>query len=215
MSETAKIRILLADDHELVRQGLISILTASHLEWEVVAEATNGQQAIELAETLLPDIAIVDLSMPELDGLQVTRHLCSSVEGIKVMVLSVHMARPVMRQLRKAGASAFLAKNEAPQHLVEAIERVLAGETFFASESASRLPAQLEPGQQIPVQYLLTPRELEVLRLLARGQSNKSIANDLDMSVRTAESHRADILDRLSVDSLGDLVKLAIRDGIV
>lgn len=215
MSETRKIRILLADDHELVRQGLISILAASHLEWEVVAEATNGQQAIELAEALLPDIAIVDLSMPELDGLQVTRHLCSSVEGIKVMVLSVHMARPVMRQLRKAGASAFLAKNEAPQHLVKAIERVLAGETFFASESASRLPAQLEPGQQIPVQYLLTPRELEVLRLLARGQSNKSIANDLDMSVRTAESHRADILDRLSVDSLGDLVKLAIRDGIV
>jgi DNA-binding NarL/FixJ family response regulator len=119
-----------------------------------------------------------------------------------------------MRQLRRAGARAFLAKNEAPGQLVTAVERMLAGEPFFASESASRAISQLEPREQVPVQYLLTPRELDILRELAKGLSNKEIAAVLDLSVRTVESHRADILVRLSVDSLGELVRLAIRDGV-
>jgi DNA-binding NarL/FixJ family response regulator len=209
------IRILVADDHELVREGLVSVLQESHQDWQVVAQAVNGRQAIELAELLGPDVAIVDLSMPEVNGLKVTEHLIATIPDIRVLVLSVHMAHPVMRQLRRAGASAFLAKNEAPRQLVAALERVLACEPFFASESASRPASQLATAEQVPVQYLLTPRELEVLRLLARGLSNKEIAAQLDLSVRTAESHRADIMDRLSVDSLGELVKLAVRDNVV
>jgi two-component system response regulator NreC len=208
------VRILLADDHELVREGLVSVLEESHSDWRVIAQASDGRQAIELGISLQPDVAIVDLSMPEVNGLQVTESLCASIPGIRVLVLSVHMAHPVMRQLRRAGASAFLAKDETPVQLVAALERVLAGEPFFASESALRAASQLDPSEQLPVQYLLTPRELEVLRLLARGFSNKEIATALDMSVRTAESHRADILDRLSADSLGELVKLAVRDGV-
>lgn len=209
------IRILIADDHELVREGLVSVLEESHNDWSIVAQANNGRQAIELAEQLRPDVAILDLSMPEVNGLKVTECLISSIPGIKVLVLSVHTAQPVMRQLRRAGAKAFLAKNEAPRQLVSALERVLAGEPFFASESASRAASELDQEETVPVQYLLTPREMEVLRLLAKGMSNKEIATELDVSVRTAETHRADIMDRLSAESLGELVKLAIRDGIV
>ena len=129
-------------------------------------------------------------------------------------MLSVHAADPVLRQLRRAGANAFLAKSETPVQLVSALERVLAGEPFFASESASRPLSELTPAEVIPIQYLLTPREISVLRLLARGMGNKEIAAALDLSVRTAESHRADIMDRLSVRSLGELVRLAVRDGL-
>jgi DNA-binding NarL/FixJ family response regulator len=211
----SQIRILVADDHELVREGLISVLRQAHPEWEIVGEAANGEEAIRLADALRPNVAILDLSMPEPNGLKVTEHLTSSIRGIKVLVLTVHTAEPVMRQVRRAGASAFLAKNEMPVKLVAAVERMLAGEPFFASESASRPASQLEPRERIPVQYLLTPRELDVLRMLAQGFSNKEIASALGMSVRTVESHHADILSRLSVDSLGDLVKLAITDGLV
>jgi DNA-binding NarL/FixJ family response regulator len=209
------IRILVADDHEFVREGLISILEESHPEWRVVAAAADGRQAIDLSEALQPDVAVIDLSMPEVDGLKVTEHLCSSIEGIRVLVLSVHAAHPVLRQLRRAGAHAFLAKNETPRQLVTALERVLAGEPFFASESASRAVSELAAAEHVPIQYLLTPREIEVLRCLARGLSNKEIASALDLSVRTAESHRADIMERLSTASLGELVKLAVRDGVI
>lgn len=210
------IRILIADDHELVREGLISIIEAAHhRDWSVVAQATNGREAIELAKSVLPDVAILDLSMPEVNGMKVTECLTQAIPGIRVLVLSVHTAQPVSRQLRRAGARAFLAKNEAPRNLVAALERVLTDEPFFASESASRHVSELDPEDAVPVQYLLTPREMEVLRLLARGLGNKEIATALDVSVRTAETHRADIMDRLSAGSLGELVKLAIRDGVV
>jgi len=131
-----------------------------------------------------------------------------------VLVLTVHSAEPLRRQLRRAGAAAFLAKSEVPNNLVKAVERILAGEPFFSSESASRPVSQLEPKERVPVQYLLTPRELDVLRLLVQGLSSKEIASALEMSVRTVESHRANILSRLSVESLGDLIRIAIADGL-
>jgi len=209
------VRILVADDHPLVREGLTSVLLDAHPEWEIIAEASDGRTAAELGESLRPDVAILDLSMPELTGLQVTERLATSIRGIKILVLTIHTAEPVMRQLRRAGASAFLAKNEAPSQLVSAVERMLAGEAFFASLSASRPASALEGAERVPVQYLLTPRELDVLKLLAEGLSNKEVASELDMSVRTVESHRANILSRLAVDSLGDLVRMAIEDGLV
>lgn len=211
----SEVRILLADDHELVRQGLISVLEEAHPEWKIVASVSNGAEAIEQAEKLRPDVAILDLSMPEPNGLKVTERLTGSVPGIKVIILTVHAAEPVMRQIRRAGARAFLAKGEAPAHLVGAVERMLAGESFFASESASRPINQLEPRERVPVQYLLTPRELEVLRHLAEGLSNKQIAHLLDISVRTVETHRAEIMVRLGVDSLGEMVRIAIADGLL
>jgi DNA-binding NarL/FixJ family response regulator len=157
-------------------------------------------------------VAILDLSMPDIGGLEVAQRLLESVPGIRILILTMHAAAPILRQLRKAGVSAYLAKNEAPKMLAVAVERILAGEPFFASAGTSR-PAPESP-EYIPVQFLLTPRELDVLRLLARGKTNKELAGDLDMGVRTAESHHANLLAKLKVESLGDLVRIAVRDGV-
>ncbi len=153
--------------------------------------------------------------MPGANGLQVTEKLAASVHGIKIAVLTVHAAEPVMKQVKHAGASAFLAKNEAPARLVDVVEKMLLGEKFFSSDSARQPLTGAQARQRVPVQYLLTPREMEVMKRLAQGLSNKEIAIDLDMSVRTVESHRSSIMARLAVDSLGELVRLAVRDGVV
>jgi DNA-binding NarL/FixJ family response regulator len=205
--------ILIADDHELVRKGLISILTKSHPEWRVVGDVATGSAAIELGIALRPGVAILDLSMPDIGGLHVAKELLKSVPGIRVIILTMHAATPILRQVRRAGVKACLTKNEAPKTLVNAVERILAGEPFFASDSATR-PTPEAPGY-IPTQFLLTARELDVLRLLARGKSNKELASDLGMGIRTAESHHAHILSKLKASSLGDLVRLAVRDGII
>jgi two-component system, NarL family, nitrate/nitrite response regulator NarL len=209
------VRILIVDDHELVRGGLISILAAGHPEWEIAAEASNGAEAIELGLSLKPGIAILDLALPDQTGLQVAERLLEAIRGIRIVVLSRHGAAPILDLLRKAGVHAYLVKNEAPRVLVSAVERVLAGEPFFASDAAYRSERELDQAEYIPVQFLLTPRELTVLKLLALGRSNKELAGDLDMSVRTAETHRARILDKLDAETLGDLVRLAIRDNVI
>jgi DNA-binding NarL/FixJ family response regulator len=208
----SSVEILIADDHELVRRGLISILTESHPEWKIVAEAPTGAAAIELGTALRPDVAILDLSMPDFSGLQVAERLFEEVPGIRIIILTIHASAPILRQLRKAGVSAYLAKNEVPKMLVTSVERVLAGEPFFASASTSR--PKVDAPEYIPVQFVLTPRELDVLRLLARGRTNKELAAELDLSVRTAESHHANIMAKLHVESLADLIHLAIRDGV-
>ena len=211
----SKVEILIADDHELVRKGLISILMSSHPEWTVVAEVSNGKHAVERGELLRPNVAILDLSMPDIDGLRVARQLLKSVPGIHIVVLSMHAAAPILRQLKKTGVDAYVVKNEAPRMLVAAVERVLAGEPFFASRSAMRLMDEIELPEYVPAQFILTPKEFEVMRLLVQGQSNKELAGELGMSVRTAESHHASILTKLGIDSIGELVRVAIRDGVI
>jgi DNA-binding NarL/FixJ family response regulator len=211
----SRVRIMLADDHEFVRAGLSKILTVAHPEWEIVGEAVNGLEAIEMGEALRPDVLIVDLSMPGANGVEVTGKLTAAVHGIKIAVLTVHSAEPVMKQVRHAGASAFLAKNEAPARLVDVVEKMLQGEKFFSSDSALQPLKDAQSKQKVPLQYLLTPREMEVMKKLAQGLSNKEIAIDLDMSVRTVESHRSSIMTRLGADSLGELVRLAVRDHVV
>jgi two-component system, NarL family, response regulator NreC len=210
------VRVLLADDHELVRRGLCSILAENRSrDWQIVGQASNGLEAIEMGESLRPEIAIVDLGMPGCSGLEVTERLVKAVMGIRVVILTMHVAAPVLRQLRKAGACAFMAKNEAPRMLVTALERVLAGEPFFASTNAYRTAREIELPEYVPSRYLLTPRELTVFRLLALGRSNKELAGDLNISVRTAESHHANILAKLNAESVGELVRIAIRDGVI
>jgi DNA-binding NarL/FixJ family response regulator len=206
-------RILIADDHELVRKGLISILGKSHPEWIIVGDVGTGTAAIELGIATRPDVAILDLIMPEASGLEVAERLLEAVPGILILILSMYASAAILRQVRKLGVSAYLAKNEAPKMLVQAVERILAGEPFFASASTSRVT--VESPEYVPAQFLLSPRELEVLRLLASGRSNKELAGDLHVSVRTAESHHANILAKLNVESLADLVRIAIRDRLV
>jgi DNA-binding NarL/FixJ family response regulator len=180
-----------------------------------VAEAANGTDAIELGRSLHPHVAILDLSMPGPGGLKVAERLIELVPGIRILILTMHSAAPILQQLKKVGVNAYLAKNEAPRMLVAAVERILAGEPFFASTSALRLAGQIELPEYVPAHFLLTPRELEVMRLLALGKSNKEVANDLNMSVRTAESHHANVLTKLAVDSIGEIVRIAIRDGVI
>jgi DNA-binding NarL/FixJ family response regulator len=208
-------RILIADDHELVRSGVARVIQAAHPEWEIVASVDSGEQAVTQGKLLRPDVAVLDLSMPGLSGLSAAEQLIDAIPGIHILVLTMHSAAPIRRQLEKAGVQAYLAKNEAPKRIVPVVERMLAGEPFFASESASRVPSEMQLPEYIPVQYLLTARELDVLKLLAQGRSNKELAAELEMSVRTAESHRASILAKLHVESLGDLVRIAVRDNVV
>jgi DNA-binding NarL/FixJ family response regulator len=203
-------RILIADDHEFVRRGLISILLARHPDWQIVAEASNGTDAIHLAESTQPDIAILDLSMPGLNGLEVTEHLHANAPSIRTLVLTMHTGERIIRSLKKAGAGAYMVKSDASAKLVEAVERLIAGHTFFASSAAAG-----DSGGPEPAQYVLSPREIEILRLIASGKSNKEIATVLDVSVRTVESHRATILVKLGADSAGDLVRIALRDGLI
>jgi DNA-binding NarL/FixJ family response regulator len=209
------IQILLADDHEIVRKGLVSILGKSHPEWQIVAEAANGTDAIELGQSLRPHVAILDISMPGPGGLKVAEQLIATVQGIRILILTMHSSAPILQHLKRIGVNAYMAKNEAPRMLVAAIERILADEPFFASASASRLAGEIQLPEYIPVHFLLTPRELEVTRLLALGKSNKEVAGDLNMSVRTAESHHANVLNKLEVDSIGEIVRIAIRDGVI
>jgi two-component system nitrate/nitrite response regulator NarL len=210
-----RVRILVADDHELVRRGLVSILTAANPEWEVVGEAGTGASAREMGERLQPDVAVLDLSLPDTNGLQVAEFLMQRVPGIRILVLTMHAAAPIVQQLKKAGVKAYLVKSEAPTMLVSSVERMLAGEPFFASDKAHRSAGDVEAPDYVPAQFLLTPRELAVLRLLASDLSNKQVAAELDMSVRTAETHHANILAKLGAETLADLVRIAIRDKVV
>jgi DNA-binding NarL/FixJ family response regulator len=206
-----KARILLVDDHELVRRGLISILNAGHPEWEIVGEAASGAAAVEIGVRLKPDMAIIDLSMPDhMTGLEAAEQLIAAVPGIKILILTMHASAPILHRLQKAGVKAYLAKNEAPRSLVRAVERVLAGEPFFASPAA-----YMPRAGYVPAQFLLTARELDVMRLLVQNRGNKQVAADLGLSVRTVEQHHASILAKLKVDSLVGMVKIAIHDRII
>jgi DNA-binding NarL/FixJ family response regulator len=203
-------RILIADDHEFVRRGLVNILLARHPDWQIVAEASNGTDAIHLAESTKPDIAILDLSMPGCNGLEVTEHLRSSAPSVRTLILTMHTGEQIVRNLKRAGAAAYMVKTDASLKLVDAVERLIAGHTFFSSPDAVGAG-----GGPPPAQYVLTPRETEILRLIASGKSNKEIAWLLKMSVRTAETHRANLLIKLGADSTGDLIRIALRDGLV
>lgn len=209
------VEILIADDHELVRTGLVRVLSQRNVDWHVVSAVATGADAIEAAESLHPDLAILDLSLPDITGLQVAERLLRTVPQMRIVALSMHAAAPILHQLRRIGVNAYLIKNEAPVAIVTAVERVLAGEPFFASRGAGRSAEQIQAPDFVPSQFLLTPRELAVMRLLALGRSNKELANELGMSVRTAETHHANVLAKLRVDSLGEIVRVAIRDGLI
>jgi DNA-binding NarL/FixJ family response regulator len=209
------VEILIADDHELVREGLVSIIAENHPEWKIVGEAATAEEAIRIAELLRPAVTILDLSLPDMSGLKVAERLAESVPDTRVIVLSMHFGSPIVHQLRKTGVSAYIVKNEAPKVLVGAIERVLAGEPFFASPMASRPLDRIERPDYVPAQFLLTRRELEVMRLLSLGKSHKEVASQLNMSVRTAETHHANVLAKLRVDSVGEMVRIAVRDGLI
>jgi DNA-binding NarL/FixJ family response regulator len=210
-----KLRILVADDHELVRRGIRGLLRARR-GWTVVGEAANGREAVKKAIKLNPDVAIVDISMPDLDGLQVTRQIREAAPTTKVVVLTMHESDQMVRRVLEAGALGYVLKSDLAAHLVKAVKDVTAGKLFLTPRVSDivlkgflKIRNQRDPLENS--QARPTPREVEIIRLLAEGKPNKKIAEELGITCRTVETHRAKIMLKLGLHSLTELIHFAIR----
>lgn len=211
------IKILLADDHKIMRDGLL-ILLGKHKDMEIVAEAENGRETVQKALKMKPDIVIMDITMPDLNGIEATRQITADNPDIKVLALSMHSDRRFIAEILAAGASGYLLKDCASEELAHAIRSVVQeGETYLCAGVADlvvkdyvRQIAQSESSQA----SMLTAREREVLQLLAEGTSTKQIARKLHVSVKTVETHRRQIMNKLDLHSIAELTKFAIREGL-
>jgi DNA-binding NarL/FixJ family response regulator len=213
----SKVRILIADDHELIRRGLVAAL-ADRPEWSVVAEASNGRQACELAARLAPEIAVLDLTMPELNGLDATRQIRASTPKTRILIVTAHESEQLIREVLDAGAMGYVLKSDAGGMLVQAVEALLDERPFFTSKVARFvLEGYLRSGEDSAAQSasVLSPRERHILQLLAEGNNNKEVARALQLSVKTVETHRSNIMRKMEFNSLPDLVRYAIRNKIV
>jgi DNA-binding NarL/FixJ family response regulator len=212
-------RIFIADDHEVVRKGLCALLQAEQ-GWEVCGEAADGREAAEKIRELKPDVSILDIGMPGLNGLEVTRQILKDDPRAKVLILTFHDSDQVVRDVLNAGARGFLLKSDAARDLVVAIEALRRNKTYFTSKVAAMvLEGYLKGGTKAPAVSVgrdrLTPREREVVQLLAEGKSTKEVAVALGLSVKTAETHRSNIMRKLQLHSVSDLVLYAVRNNIV
>jgi DNA-binding NarL/FixJ family response regulator len=215
----AELRILIADDHQLIRRGLHDLLTTQG-GWEVVGEASNGLDAVEMVVKLKPDIAILDFSMPGLNGPGVTALISSQVPETRVIVLTMHDSEPVIREVLRAGARGFVLKSDADRDLLVAVETVAENRYFFAARVSYLITGYLTGDNALAATNRrstsqLTGREHEVMCLLADGMTSKEAATQLQISIRTVESHRINISRKLGFSSIADLVRYAIRNGIV
>ncbi len=212
-------RIFIADDHEVVRKGLISLLEAQP-GWEVCGEAGDGREAVEKASELKPDITILDIGMPSLNGLEATRQILKVNPDAKILVLTLHDSDSVVREVLNAGARGFLLKSDAARDLVAAAEALRRDKTYFTSKVAAMvlegyLKGGVAPSPTQVTRNRLTPREREIVQLLAEGKSTKEVAVALGLSVKTAETHRSNIMRKLQIHSVSDLVLYAVRNNIV
>lgn len=214
-----KSRILIADDHELVRRGLRALLQ-SHEDWEICGEAIDGRVAVAMAKELKPDIAIVDIGMPGLNGLAATRQLVQQDPFCKVIVLTITDSDQVIREALEAGARGFVLKSDAARDLVDAIEALQRNGTFFTPRVREMvlngfLEQRNGSRNLAPRVPRLTPREREVIQLLAEGKSAKEVASVLNLSTKTAETHRSNIMRKLGFHSIRDLVVYAVKNNII
>ncbi len=208
------LRLLLADDHTLVRAGLRALLDGMD-GVTVVAEADNGEQAVALAQALAPDVALLDITMPSLNGLQAAERILAQSPPPRVVILSMHAAEEYVNRALALGVSGYLLKDAATLELQAALEAVSAGQTYLSPRITSQLlESRLKTGEGA-ARPGLTARQLEVLRLLALGKSVKEIAYDLQLSAKTVETYRAQIMERLDLHDLASLVRYAIRTGLV
>jgi len=213
-------RILVADDHEVVRKGLCALLRGQG-DWEVCGEAANGREAVDKAINLKPEVVILDIGMPGLNGLEATRQILKAVPQVKVLILTLHDSDQVVQEVLNAGARGFLLKSDAARDLVAAVEALRRDKIYFTPRVASMvLDGYLrrnKPGAepQLPSRSRLTPREREIVQLLAEGKSSKEVAVVLGLSVKTAETHRSNIMRKLELHSVSDLVMYAVRNNIV
>ena len=212
-------RVLLADDHTLIRAGL-RLVVEQQSEFTVVGEAADGRQAVALAQQLKPDIVVMDISMPDMNGLEATREILKDNPGVEVMILSMHESEQMVHDVLGAGARGYILKQDAGAELINALEAVRQHKPFFThtvsqmvlsgylSRAAGSVLGDAPCGR-------LSPRERQIVKLVAESKSNKEVANTLLISVKTVESHRAHIMEKLSAHSVADLVRYAVRNNIV
>jgi DNA-binding NarL/FixJ family response regulator len=212
------VRILVADDHDVVRRGLREQLGA-HEGWEICGEASNGREAVQLALKLSPDVAVIDLSMPELNGLEATRQIRREMPGTEVLIFTMHETEQLIREVLSAGARGYVLKSDAGRHLTSAVEALSHRRPFFTAKVSEALldaflksSAKEDEGSAFRT---LTDREREIVQMLAEGKSNKEIAIRLSISVKTVETHRATVMRKLDLNSIVELVHYAIRNQLV
>lgn len=208
-----RIRVLLADDHAVVRQGFRLILS-SQPDIEVLAEAGNGREAVELATRLKPDVAVVDVSMPELNGIEATRRIVESSPHTRVLALSMHKDAVYVREILRAGARGYLLKDAVDTEFLTAIRAIARGDGYLSPAVSGAVLDDYRRNVSDPLD-LLTSREREVLQMIAEGKTNKEIANLLSLSVYTVDAHRGRLMEKLNVHSVTELVRFAVRKGIV
>lgn len=209
----SKIRILLADDHAVVRQGFRLILS-SQSDMEIVGEAGNGREAVDLAEKLHPDVVVMDVAMPELNGIEATRRLSQSSPRTRVLALSMHKDSVYVREILRAGARGYLLKDSIDSDLLAAVRAISRGEGYLSPAVSEAVLSDYRKHVTDPLD-LLTSREREVLQLIAEGKTNKDIASGLNLSVYTVDAHRGRIMEKLNLHSTGELVRFAVRKGLV
>jgi len=209
-------RILLADDHSILREGLKALIAKSS-SLAVVAEASSGVEALRLARESKPDVVIMDVAMPELNGIEATRQLMADLPATKVIALSMHSDRRFVIEMLRAGACGFVLKQGAYEELARAVETVMSGQTYLSAgvvDVVVRDYVNKLAGTDSPAYSKLTVRERQVLQLIAEGNSTKEIAKVIRVSIKTVESHKLNIREKLGIDSLAGLTKFAIREGI-
>ena len=208
------VRFLIADDHDVVRAGLRAILE-SREGWEVVAEAADGKDAIAKAIEGKPDIAIVDYSLPIINGIEVTRQVHARLPNVEILIFTMHDSDVLVRELLEAGARAYLLKSDAKQYLVAAVESLVDHKPFFTGRVSEQLLDSYLTGQPRKSESMLSPRERLIVQLIAEGHGNKEMASILNLSVKTIESHRATAMRKLNVTSTAAIVRYAIRNKLV
>lgn len=214
-----KIKVLLADDHTVVRQGLRALLEAER-DITVVGEAANGREAVQMTKKLLPDVVVMDIAMPNLNGLEATRQIAKEVPSARLLVLSSYNDDEYVHQITGAGATGYLLKQTAATDLIKAVREARRGNAFFSPVISRRLVERYrkEVSSGAPMKKrndLLTSREAEVLQLIAEGLANKQIAAELDISIKTVEKHRQQVMNKLNIHDIAGLTRYALSKGIV
>jgi DNA-binding NarL/FixJ family response regulator len=216
-SPTVTARILLVDDHEIIRKGLRSVLE-TRKDWEIVGEADTGREAVKQVEKLRPDVVVMDISMPELNGLEAVRQIVKIAPRTEVLVLTMHESEDLVREVLEAGARGYLLKSDASRQLVSAIDALRVHKPFLTSKVNEVVLMGYLGGQPLKGETSggrLTPREREIVQLLAEGMTNKEVAATLNISVKTAETHRTNVMRKLDLHSVSELVRYAVRNHII
>jgi DNA-binding NarL/FixJ family response regulator len=213
------LRILVADDHDLMRRGIKTLLE-SHAGWEVCGEAKTGREAVDKVEELKPDLIILDISMPDLNGVEAARRIRKASAGTEVLILSMHYSDQLIREIVDAGVRGYIMKSDSDRDLIIAVETLAKHKPFFTSHATEVILSNFNasrPAIALPelINKRLTSREREIVQLLAEGKSSKEVASSLGISIKTAETHRANIMRKLDLHSVSELVRYAVRNQII